>query len=42
MGRQCKKKAKQEAEYAEFLKNQMTMYDFGIEIGGQLRAATSH
>lgn len=42
MGRQCKKKAKQEAEDAEFLKNQMTIFDPEFSCGGVIDARPLH
>ncbi|MGE7999697.1 DUF6011 domain-containing protein [Lysinibacillus sp. NPDC093190] len=42
MGRQCKKKATKEAENAEFLKIQMTIFDPEFSCGGVIDARTMH
>ena len=42
MGRQCKKRAKQEAEDTEFLKIQMTIFDPEFSCGGVTDARTLH
>ncbi|MFC9540741.1 DUF6011 domain-containing protein [Lysinibacillus sp. NPDC056959] len=42
MGRRCKKRAKQKAEDAEFLKIQITIFDPEFSYGGVIDARTLH